>query len=200
MSCFSPLLQQSALATACLAVGLAAAASARTAPPTAPPPAVHADTEASTNVPFAAPPGAPGRISFALSCRATPSNNAEVAFGADADGDGVLAPEEVAFVVGWDCGAWFTRRGADGAYAAAAASDATGGVRTLSWEVRVGADGRAARLAAPAEGGGAFAGRAPGEVYSPSWNLLRLTGRGTGRPFESFRAAAAPDGMVFTVR
>lgn len=75
MSSFSSFLQQSALAAACLAVGLAAAA--RPAPPAAPPPAAHADTETSTNVPFAAPPGVPGRISFALSCRATPSNNAE---------------------------------------------------------------------------------------------------------------------------
>ena len=66
-----------ALAAACLAVGLAAAAFARPAPPAAPPPTAHADTETSTNVPFAAPSGAPGRISFALSCPATPSSNAE---------------------------------------------------------------------------------------------------------------------------
>ena len=46
---------------------------------------------------------------------ASPSNNVEVAFGTDADGDGVLDLWETDCVIGWDCGAWFVRKGADGA-------------------------------------------------------------------------------------
>ena len=95
--------------------GAALAAWARTVVPASLPPAVHADTEVSTNVPFTATLDAAGRFAFDLSCRATPSNNVEVAFGTDADGDGVLDLGETDCVIGWDCGAWFVRKGADGA-------------------------------------------------------------------------------------
>ena len=50
----------------------------------------HADTEAVTNVAFGA--GVAGDNVFALSLAldASPSNNVEVAFGCDADGNGII--------------------------------------------------------------------------------------------------------------
>ncbi len=69
------------------------------------PPAIHADTETVTNVPFTVALDVVGRLSFDLVCRATPSNNVEVAFGRDADGNGMLDVGEEAHTVGWDCGA-----------------------------------------------------------------------------------------------
>ena len=98
-----------------LAVLIVVSVWGRAVVPAALPPAVHADTETVTNVPFAVALDAAGRLSFDLVCRATPSNNVEVAFGTDANGNGVLEPEETDRVVGWDCGSWFTRKGADGA-------------------------------------------------------------------------------------
>ena len=98
-----------------LAVLIVVSAWGRAVVPAALPPAVHADTETVTNVPFATALAVAGRLSFDLVCRATPSNNVEVAFGTDANGNGVLEPEETDRVVGWDCGSWFTRKGADGA-------------------------------------------------------------------------------------
>ena len=98
-----------------LAVLIVVSVWGRAVVPAALPPAVHADTETVTNVPFATALDAAGRLSFDLVCRATPSNNVEVAFGTDANGNGVLEPEETDRVVGWDCGSWFTRKGADGA-------------------------------------------------------------------------------------
>jgi len=169
------------------------------------PPAVQVDTEVSTNVPFTAAFDASGRFAFDLSCRATPSNNVEVAFGTDADGDGVLEPEETDRVVGWDCGSWFTRKGADGAYRMEDGEwkieNGDGpGLRTLSWRVRVGSDGTPIRLEATADGSPVFADLPPESVYGRSWNLLRLTGRGLDASLGTFSVSATPDGTVFIMR
>ena len=180
--------------------GAALAAWARTVVPASLPPAVHADTEVSTYVPFTA-----GRFAFDLSCRATPSNNVEVAFGTDANGDGVLEPEETDRVVGWDCGSWFTRKGADGACQMENGewkieNGVEPEVRTLSWRVLVGADGTPFRLEATADGSPAFADLPLESTYSPSWNLLRLTGRGLDASLEAFTVSVTPDGTTFIMR
>ena len=97
-----------------LAVLIVVSAWGRAVVPAALPPAVHADTETVTNVPFATALDVAGRLSFGLVCRATPSNNVEVAFGRDSDGNGMLDVGEEDCIVGWDCGVWFVREGADG--------------------------------------------------------------------------------------
>ena len=187
-----------------LAVLIAASTWGRVAVPAALPPAVHADTETVTNVPFATALDAAGRLSFDLVCRATPSNNVEVAFGRDSDGNGMLDVGEEDCTVGWDCGAWFVREGADGEPLAAVPEQSpTGDVRTLSWRLWVGADGTPSRLDARADGDavfGALADAPPAWLHSPSWNLLRLTGRGIDAPLGSFSVAVTPDGTTFFVR
>ena len=182
-----------------------AGAWARTVLPASLPPAVHADTEVSTNVPFTATLDAAGRFAFDLSCRATPSNNVEVAFGTDANGNGVLEPEETDRVVGWDCGSWFTRKGADGACRMKNGEwkmENGGGpeLRILSWRVRVVADGTPSRFEATADGSPAFADLPLESTYSPSWNLLRLTGRGLDASLETFTFSVTPDGTTFIMR
>lgn len=97
-----------------LAVLIVVSAWGRAVVPAELPPAVHADTETVTNVPFATALDVAGCLSFGLVCRATPSNNVEVAFGRDSDGNGMLDVGEEDCIVGWDCGAWFVREGADG--------------------------------------------------------------------------------------
>ena len=188
-----------------LAVLIVVSAWGRAVVPAALPSAVHADTETVTNVPFATALDAAGRLSFDLVCRATPSNNVEVAFGTDANGNGVLEPEETDRVVGWDCGSWFTRKGADGACQMENGewkieNGVEPEVRTLSWRVRVGADGTPSRFEATADGSPAFADLPLESTYSPSWNLLRLTGRGLDASLETFSVSATPDGTVFIMR
>ena len=186
------------------AICLAASAWGRAAVPAALPPTVHADTEAVTNVPFTAVLDVAGRLSFDLVCHATPSNNVEVAFGRDTDGNGMLDVGEEDCIVGWDCGAWFVREGADGEpLAAVPERPSDEGVRTLSWRLWVGAGGVPSRLDARADGDavfGALADAPPAWLHSPSWNLLRLTGRGIDAPLESFSVAVTPDGTMFFVR
>lgn len=192
-------------ACALFCLGVSICAWARVAAPVSLPPAVHADTEVSTNVPFTAALDAAGRFAFDLSCRATPSNNVEVAFGTDANGNGVLEPEEIDRVVGWDCGSWFTRKGADGACQMENGewkieNGVEPEVRTLSWRVRVVADGTPFRFEATADGSPAFTDLPLESVYRPSWNLLRLTGRGLDASLETFSVSATPDGTVFIMR
>ena len=191
--------------TILLAAALSALVAAGAPSRAALPPVTHADTEVSTNVPFTAALDAAGRFAFDLSCRATPSNNVEVAFGTDANGNGVLEPEETDHVVGWDCGSWFTRKGADGACQMENGewkieNGVEPEVRTLSWRVRVGADGTPSRFEATADGLPAFAERSLESIYRPSWNLLRLTGRGLDASLETFSVSATPDGTVFIMR
>ena len=73
----------------------------------------YADTEVSTNIPFAVSFDTMSRVNFALSLDASPSNSVEVSIGEDANGDGNLSPEESAYTFGFDCGRWFTRSAAD---------------------------------------------------------------------------------------
>ena len=188
-----------------LAVLIVVSAWGRAVVPAALPPAVHADTETVTNVPFATALAVAGRLSFDLVCRATPSNNVEVAFGTDANGNGVLEPEETDCVIGWDCGAWFVRKGADGACQMENGewkieNGVEPEVRTLSWRVRVGADGTPSRFEATADGSPAFADLPLESTYSPSWNLLRLTGRGLDASLEAFTVSVTPDGTTFIMR
>ena len=69
----------------------------------------YADTEVSTNIAFAVERPVMTRIEFTVALDATPTNNVEVAIGADANGDGNLSVEESAHVFGYDCGEWFCR-------------------------------------------------------------------------------------------
>ena len=136
---------------------------------------------------------------------ASPSHNVEVAFGTDADGDGVLDLGETDCVIGWDCGAWFVRKGADGACQMENGewkieNGVEPEVRTLSWRVRVRTDGTPFRLEATADGTLVFADLPLESIYSPSWNLLRLTGRGLDASLENFFVSATPDGTVFIMR
>ncbi len=166
------------------------------------PPVVHYDTETSTNMPFAIDSSGAGRFTLSLSCIATPSNNVEAAFGYDTNLDGILDLGEMAFTIGWDCGAWFVRQGCDGIrieepYAS------TNDVKTLSLNLRFGASGQPRRLEAAADGQPLFSAIA---AAPPEWlnirrcNRLRLTGRGLAGHGESFEVGITIDAIAIRYR
>ena len=70
-----------------------------------------ADTEVSTNVPFAFSLGSVKHLQLALELAGTPSNNVQVSFGRDVNTNGVLEARETGLLVGWDCGQWILRGG-----------------------------------------------------------------------------------------
>ena len=69
----------------------------------------YADTEVSTNIPFAVSLETMSRIEFALTFDASPTNAVEVSVGTDENGDGRLSTTEAVWAFGYDCGRWVTR-------------------------------------------------------------------------------------------
>ena len=73
------------------------------------PPSGYADTEVSTNMPFAVSLDSMSRMEFTLSLDISSTNSVEVSIGTDADGDGDLSLDETDYTVGCRCGVWFQR-------------------------------------------------------------------------------------------
>ncbi len=166
------------------------------------PPVEYADTETSTNMPFAVGAEGAGRFTLSLECLATPSNNVEAAFGCDADHDGILDLGEIAFTVGWDCGAWFVRQGCDG-FRIEEQPVSTNAVKMVSLNLRFGASGQPRRLEAVADGQPLFPALA---TTPPEWlnvrrcDLIRLTGRGLDSHGESFDVRTTSDAIAVRFR
>ncbi len=163
------------------------------------PAVAYADTETVTNVPFVAWQEHVGKFSFSLTCRTTPTNNVQAAFGTDSDGDGVLSLEESDLVVGWDSGGWFVQNGFDGERAVSVAGE--GDMRPLEWTARL--SPRTAipsQITASAGGVAVFGGVDARIFYRRTWNMLRLTGRGLADSAESLTVRVLPDAVVMVVR
>ena len=182
---------------------LVAAASAARALTVGPLPAAEfADTEVSTNVPCALARNHAGVFRGALTFTATPSNNVVIAFGADADADGVLEADERDLVLGWDCGTWRLEDGASGtAWTAAAATDAD--LKELAWSVRLTGGDTPRRLTVTENGCPLFAELAtdpPAWIYRPAWDLFRVTARGTDARDERLSVSVLADSFILRLR
>ena len=146
-----------------------------------------ADTEVSTNIAVWAHAHEIG-MSFALH-GASVSNCLQVAFGRDADGDGVLGADESETLFGWRNGRYFAENMPRGVRVEEAASDGgTSRVFTVGFRL---SKGRGLRhFTATNEMGVAvftnFSASAKGWLYSPEWNMMRVTRRGPGVPAEWF--------------
>ena len=140
------------------------------------PPCAYADTEVSTNIAFVVDRAMMTRIEFAVALDATPTNNVEVAIGTDANGDGHLAPEEAAYVFGYDCGRWFTRVGE-----LFDCSDCS--------IVRLNGEGRVER---------SFVLKM--RKLDTAWNLVKVTRRGYGATCELVKAEGRKPGFKLELR
>ena len=185
----------------CMIVFAVDALSTFALPPVRPvlPPVVHDDTETVTNVPFTAWQDYAGKFKFSLTCRTTSTNNVQIAFGTDADGDGMLSLAESDLVVGWDCGMWFVQEGFERCRAVSAAG--SGDLRTLAFTVRLNTRTSApVSVEATVDGAAAFAGLDASILYRRSWNMMRLTGRGLDVSSESPEVRILPDSLSVYVR
>ena len=149
-----------------------------------------ADTEVSTNIAVRVSDEQAQEIgmSFAL-YGASVSNCIQVAFGRDVDGDGVLGLNESETLFGWRNGRYFAENMPGGVRVEEAASDGgTSRVFTVSFRL---SKGRGLRhFTATNETGVAvftnFSASTQGWLYSPEWNMMRVTRRGPGVPAEWF--------------
>ena len=165
-----------------------------------------ADTEVSTNVPFAF-----GRINarhflLSLELAGTPSNNVQVAFGRDANTNGVLELEETGISFGWDCGRWRVREGkgkeGKGKREWTAAEVTANEMKVLDLDVTIFRE--QGRRIASAENGVEIdwddAAELTRALYDNGWNMLRFTVRGVDRADETLRAAVRIEGTKIIVK
>ena len=100
---------------------------------TPPAPGGAADGETSTNAVLSLrPDGNVFRLTFAV--EATPSNNVELALGADRNADGDLSTDETDFLIGWRGDRWVAF---DAAGEQVAEAVSPGGATELRWTVRL---------------------------------------------------------------
>lgn len=139
----------------------------------------YADTEAVTNVFFNAGDADARLFSLSLELDATESNNVCVAFGRDANENGVLERDEADAVVGWDSGSWFYRdrcAGVEERIARAASR------RRLDWQLTLNSCKAAKSLASSDNDGTLFASAIPPTMFNADWNLMQVTARGLSDP------------------
>ena len=166
-----------------------------------PPPAPeYADTEASTNVAFNRVRADAREVRLHFSFAGVPSNCVQVAFGRDADGDGVLSFGETDAVYGWRNG----RRFAEDARAGVRTEEDGGASGSFEMRLRLAKDSRPARLEAEDGSGAAALGGlsspVPAWLYRPEWNLMRVTRRGPGVPAEWFSCDIKYNDFYMTFR
>lgn len=161
---------------------------------------IYADTEVSTNcqMRFCRNPAEDLRLFLEFS--SGESNNVEVAFGCDANTNGVLELSERGLSVGWDCGIWFIR--SLGECGVLCAPVTTNVEKRLDFAMHV-SGYRAKRLAClendvPLEFN--FREQDSSRMFNPQWNMVRLAVRGVDGNCESFGAAVIVDGTSIKIR
>ena len=159
------------------------------------------DAGACTNVSLSAL-SASGVLSFSLSFAPAASNNVEVAFGADLDGDGILSPDERRMEAGWDRGFWFMR-GAEGDSVIQTEQPSVGVMRGFKWILRLRGGHIPSRLWVTVDGAPLFSAISPAPptwLYEPDWNIACVIVRGTGIGGELGGVKATIDGTVLKLR
>ena len=167
--------------------------------PAMPPPGCD-DTEVVTNVALPAVRADSRLFALRLELDATPSNNVEVAFGRNADGDGALSRFEATMRVGWDCGVWELVNCATGDVFSEPGSP---GPVSLSWMLNFSPAGVPKSLATSVSGTGVFAAFAehpPQFLFSKDWNMVRVTCRGLDAPNPRIDCSARNIPLVIRIR
>ena len=163
------------------------------------PPVHHLDTEVVTNVAVSAQGSR--EYSFELAFSGTMSNNVEIAFGADADGDGALSVDEIGLSAGWDCGEWFVMNTAIGERVSVSAAE---GAHSFVGTIRLRMSGRVREIAFRDGAAALFPmlhGAARTWSFPAGWNMVRLVGRGENvRSGEQFHVTATNHGITLRLK
>ena len=173
-----------------LAVAMPFAALARTILVPTQPVSPYLDTEVSTN--FALHAGRTDTWGFDLRIQiaGTPTNDLEVAFGVDANTNGVLEVEEIETVYGWRGGRYFVENvPAWERIEVEAITNVLCGVCDIHLENNASVVPK--RFAATCGGVAAFGGLAtippPAWLFKREWDMVRVVRRGMGVPSEWVR-------------
>ena len=166
-------------------------------PVAAPNVSTFADTEAVTNIFFNAGDADARLFSLSLELYATESNNVSVAFGRDANENGLLEREEADAVVGWDSGSWFYRDRRAGAEERISRSSSC---RRLDWQLTLNARRAAKSLVSTDNDGAVFTNAIPPTMFDSGWDLMQVTSRGLSDPCGVVVAEASGWGFKVILR
>ena len=134
----------------------------------------------------------------------TPTNNLDMAFGTDANTNGVLDAEEVETRFGWRGGRYFIENALT---CESFDSDAIAGSQNLSVELHLdirSSPQQVRRIAVAGVNASAFAGilsgRPPAWLWRREWNLMRVTRRGSEPPSDWLYYKASNLGFAIRLR
>ena len=134
----------------------------------------------------------------------TPTNNLDMAFGTDANTNGVLDAEEVETRFGWRGGRYFIENALT---CESFDSDAIAGSQNLSVELHLdirSSPQQVRRIAVSGVNASAFAGilsgRPPAWLWRREWNLMRVTRRGSEPPSDWLYYKASNLGFAIRLR
>ena len=171
-----------------------------------PPPPISpfADTEVTTNISFAAANGHVRFLELAFVLDGCASNCVQVAFGHDANGDGVLGFAEMDTLYGWRNGRYFAESVKDGIRIEEPAADPTAASCAFAIDMRLSKDLLPLSFSATNSLGAAvltnLSVSAQGWLYRPEWDAMRVTRRGPGIPAEWFSCDIASHFMHMRFR
>ena len=164
----------------------------------------YVDTEVSAHHRLEQPSVGLRGLDFRLDFNGTPSNNVEVAFGRDADGDGTLVPLETDVVIGWECGRYFIERFRTGERIEETNVGTNDLARLLAWHYDVRKGGKVLKaFTASNEVCVAFASvstNTPAWLYDRNWNLMQLTARGVDVQGERFEVDVRSSGFLIHLK
>ena len=146
------------------------------------------DIEVSTNIVFSGSRYAVKELSFQFMFDGAASNNVQIAFGRDGNGDGMLSASETEAVYGWRRGRYFAEGYVSGERFEEPAA-AVSVSQTFSVKMRISRNVRARDFNALSDGAGVLeevSRTVPDWLYRPEWNLMCITRRGADVPSEWF--------------
>ena len=163
-----------------------------------------ADTEVSTNIPFAAVNGHVRFLELTFALDGCVSNCVQVAFGHDANGDGILGFAETDTLYGWRNGRYFAESVRDGLRVEEPAAGPTAASCAFAIDMRLSKDLLPLSFSATNSLGVAvltnLSVSAQNWLYRPEWDTMRVTRRGPGIPAEWFACDIASHFMHMRFR
>lgn len=147
----------------------------------------YADAEISTNIAFNASRIDAKRFELNFSFECGSSNSFQVAFGRDANQDGVLSFSETDTVFGWRNGKYVIEDAKHSRRYEEIPTSPMQGTHNFGIKMRMTSDYTPKEFSARAETVQLFANlenEVPAWLYRPEWNLMRVTRRGVNTPAE----------------
>jgi len=162
----------------------------------------YADTEVSTNVVINKADISYSDLHFAFA--GTPTNSLELAFGTDANTNGVLEAEEIASRFGWRSGSYFIENAVSGEILDGTASNSSQSFSIdLHLEVRYGSQQVRSMTVSGVDAaafGAVVSNAPPAWIWRREWNMMRATRRGTDLPSDWIEYNASHRGFAIRLR